>query len=71
MDKTIRRAPAPEQQRLETFRYWQSRPVSERLAAVCEVSASAYALKAAFNGVPHDAVSGLPRTLVRTERPQR
>jgi hypothetical protein len=71
MDKTIRIAPDPEQQRRETYLYWQSRPVGERLAAVCEVSTTAYALKAAFTGVPYDDAQRLPRTLVRIQRPQR
>lgn len=35
MDKTIRRVTDPEEQQMETYRYWQSRPVGERLVAVC------------------------------------
>ena len=48
MDKTIRRVTDPEEQELETYRYWQSRPVGERLVAVCELSEAAYAFAADF-----------------------
>ena len=40
MDKTIRRVTDLEEQDAETYRYWQTRPVGERLAAVCELSAA-------------------------------
>lgn len=50
MDKTIRRVTDPEEQELETYRYWQSRPVGERLVAVCELSEAAYAFAADFRG---------------------
>ena len=33
MDKTIRKVTDLEDQQAETFRYWQSRPVAERLIA--------------------------------------
>jgi len=36
MDKTIRRVTDLKEQQTETIRYWQSRPASDRLAAVCE-----------------------------------
>ena len=56
MDKTIRRVTDPEEQQAETYRYWQSRPIGERLIAVCELSEAAYAFAADFKGVPgHDA----------------
>jgi hypothetical protein len=51
MDKTIRKVTGIEEQQAETYRYWQSRPVAERLAAVCELSEAAYALKEGFKGV--------------------
>lgn len=55
MDKTIRRVTDLEEQQAETYRYWQSRPVGERLVAVCELSEAAYAFVANFKGVPaHD-----------------
>ena len=55
MDKTIRRVTDLEAQLMETYRYWQSRPVGERLIAVCELSEAAYAFAADFRGEPaHD-----------------
>jgi len=55
MDKAIRRVADPEALELETYRCWQSRPVGERLIAVCELSDAAYAFTASFKGVPaHD-----------------
>ena len=55
MGKTIRRVTDLLDQELETYRYWQSLPVGERLAAVCELSEAAYSFKAAFQGGPgHD-----------------
>ena len=55
MDKTIRRVTSIEEQEAETYRYWQSRPVGERLIAVCELSEAAYAFTANFKGAPaHD-----------------
>lgn len=48
MDKTIRRVTNIQQQDAETYRYWQSRPVGERLATVCELSEAAFAFAAAF-----------------------
>lgn len=56
MDKTIRRVIDLEEQQAETYRYWQNRPVGERLIAVCELSEAAYAFAAGFQGAPaHDA----------------
>jgi hypothetical protein len=55
MDKTIRRVTDPEAQEIETYHYWQSRPVGERLIAVCELTEAAYAFAASFEGaLPHD-----------------
>jgi hypothetical protein len=50
MDKTIRRVTDPEEQELATLRYWQSRPIGERLIAVCELSEAAYAFARGFKG---------------------
>jgi len=63
MDKTIRWNVDPEEQQLETYRYWQSVSVGERLAATSELSLAAYSLKANVN-----AGTRLPRHLVRLER---
>lgn len=55
MDKTIRRVTDLEEQQDEAYRYWQSRPVGERLIAVCELSEQAYAFAASFMKEPaHD-----------------
>jgi len=61
MDKTIRKVTDLEEQQAETYRYWQNRPVAERLAAVCELSEAAYAFKESFKGVAIDADRGLQR----------
>lgn len=71
MDKTIRRAPDAATQQAETYRYWQSLPIGDRLSAVWEVSAAAYAFSAAFKGVPANDAQGPQRTLTRIQRPRR
>ncbi len=43
MDKTIRRVTDSAQQQAETYRYWQSLSVGERLSAVWDASETAYA----------------------------
>ena len=63
MDKTIRRYTDFEEMKADEYRYWQSRPVHERLAAVAELTEEGYRLK----GVGPDAFR-LQRTLVRFER---
>jgi hypothetical protein len=68
MDKTIRRVPDPNQQRQESYDYWQGLPIGDRLSAVWDVSQAAYAFAAAFQGVvPHDA-PGSERTITRVQR---
>jgi hypothetical protein len=55
MNKAIRRVTDFDEQQAETYRYWQSRPVGERLVAVCELSEEAYAFAEGFKGAPaHD-----------------
>lgn len=66
MDKTIRRYTDFEEMKADEYRYWQSRPVHERVAAVSELTQEQYALKGA---VPD--VSRLQRTLVRFDRTPR
>lgn len=68
--KTIRRTPSEAEQQAETYRYWQSQPIGERLTAVWEVSAAAYAFAAAFKGVSVDDARGPERTLTRVQRPR-
>jgi hypothetical protein len=45
MDKTIRRYRSFEEMKADEYRYWQSRPVCERLDAAEEMIETAYALK--------------------------
>lgn len=56
MEKVVSRVTDLEEQQAETYRYWQSRPLGERLLAVCELSEAAYAFAEDFNGGrDHDA----------------
>jgi hypothetical protein len=68
IDKTIRRAPDPERQQVETYRYWLSLPIGDRLSAVWDVSEAAYSFAAAFKGVASHDAQGLERTLTRVQR---
>ncbi|HXB75325.1 MAG TPA: hypothetical protein VNY05_44245 [Candidatus Acidoferrales bacterium] len=63
MDMTIRRYTDFEEMKADEYRYWQSRPVHERLAAVAELTEEGYRMK----GVGLDAFR-LQTTLVRFER---
>lgn len=67
MDKTIRRVTDLDEQEAETYRYWQSRPVGERLVAVCELSEAGYAFVAGFKGAPTDVDQGLQRPAARIQ----
>ena len=66
MDKTIRKYTDFDEMKADEYRYWQSRPVHERLAAVSELTQEQYAMKGAARNVPR-----LQRTLVRFERAPR
>ena len=66
MDKTIRKYANFEELKAEEYRYWQSRPVHERVAAVAALTEAGYKLK----GFKSDAFR-LQRTLVHFERPPR
>jgi hypothetical protein len=66
MDKIVRRVTDFEEMKADEYRYWQSRPVHERVAAVTEITQQHYALKGAAPNV-----SRLQRTLVRFERAPR
>ena len=63
MDKTIRKYTDFDEIKNEEYRYWQSRPVHERLAAVSELTREGYAMKGEVPDVPR-----LQRTLVYFER---
>ena len=71
MDKTIRWVTDPDEQHAETYRYWQSLSVGERLSAVSDASEAAYAFAAAFKGVPVHDEQGNERPLARVERSRR
>jgi hypothetical protein len=66
MDKSIRRYTDFEEMKADEYRYWQSCPVHERVAAVSELTQEHYALKDAALDV-----SRLQRTFVRFERAPR
>jgi hypothetical protein len=66
MDKTIRRVTDLEEEQAETYRYWQSLPIGDRLVAISELSQEAYAFAAAFKGAAaHDeqGLSGDPASV--------
>ena len=63
VDKTIRRYDSFDEMKADEYRYWQSRPIHERVAAVSELTKEGYKMK----GVKPDAFR-LQRTLVRFER---
>jgi hypothetical protein len=63
MDKTIRRITDLKEQRMETYRYWRSRPAAERMEAVAEIVRDAYLTKGIdLDSRPPD------KTLIRVER---
>jgi hypothetical protein len=64
MDKTIRVYRSLDEMKADEYRYWQSRPVHERMDAVSELTLAMYAMKGA--DVPR-----LERTLVRLQCPWR
>jgi hypothetical protein len=66
MDKTIRKYTNFDEMKADEYRYWQSRPVHERVAAVWELTEECYKLK----GFKPDTFR-LQRTLVYFERAPR
>lgn len=66
MDKTIRKYTDFDEMKADEYRYWQSRPVHERVAAVSELTQEQYAMKGEAPDVPR-----LQRTLVHFERAPR
>jgi hypothetical protein len=63
MDKTIHRVTDFKEQQAETYRYWQSRTVAERMEAVAEIVRDVYWMK----GIDLDA-HPMDKTIVRVER---
>lgn len=66
MDTSIRIYGSRKEMKADEYRYWQSRPVHERMSAVVELTLSAYAMKE-----PGRDVRRLQKTLVCLQRPQR
>ena len=66
MDKSIRKYTDFDEMKADEYRYWQSRPVHERVNAVSELTQEHYAMKGTAPDVPR-----LQRTVVRFERAQR
>ncbi len=66
MDKSIRQYANLKEMKADEYRYWQSRPVWERMDAVSAMALAAYAMKGTATDVPR-----LQRTLAVVQRPQR
>jgi hypothetical protein len=66
MDKTIRVYTSHKGMKADEYRYWQSRPVHERMDAVSEITTAAYALKGMALDVPR-----LQGPVVLLPRPRR
>jgi hypothetical protein len=66
MDKSVRVYDSREEMKADEYRYWQSRPVHERMSSVADLTLSAYAMKE-----PARDVRRLQKTLVCLQRPQR
>ena len=62
-NKAVVRVSDSERQQLETYLYWQSLPIGDRLSGVWDVSEAAYSFAAAFKGVPIDDAEGSQRLL--------
>ena len=69
MDKTIRKVTDLEEQRAETYRYWRSRPSSERFEATWEISRDLYTQYYRRRCLP-EYVEGSARSIARVQRPQ-
>ena len=66
MEKTIHKYASYKEMKVPEYRYWQSRPVHERMDAVAEITLTTYALKGMAPDVPR-----LQGPLVRLQRPPR
>ena len=65
--RSIRRVTDAERQQAETYRYWHSLSVGDRLSAVWDVSEAAYSFAAAFKGVPVNDAQGSERSTKRVQ----
>jgi hypothetical protein len=66
MEKTFHIYDNREEMKAAEYRYWQGRPVHERMDAVSEITFSLYAMKESTPDVPR-----LQRTIRVLQRPQR
>jgi hypothetical protein len=66
MEKIIRKYTSHKEMKADEYRYWQSRPVWERMDAVSELTTAAYALK----GISLD-VQRLQGPVIRLPRSRR
>jgi hypothetical protein len=66
MDKTIRKYTSLAAMKADEYRYWQSRPVHERMEAVSEITLSLYAMKGGLADVPR--LEGPVKVLQRPRR---
>jgi hypothetical protein len=66
MDKSITVFGNSDEMKAEEYRFWQSRPVYERMAAVAEITLATYQMKESAPDVRR-----LQRTLVPLPRPRR
>lgn len=70
VSRSIHRVTDKEQQQAETYRYWHSLSIGDRLSAVWDVSEAAYSFAAAFKGVPLNDAQGSERFATRVQRSQ-
>jgi hypothetical protein len=64
-DRTVRKVTDLKEQRLESYRYWQSRTAAERMDAIEEVVRDIYLAR----GIDLDT-RPVDKTVVRIERPE-
>jgi hypothetical protein len=63
-NRTIRKFSSHAEQKAEVNRYWQSQSTGQRLAAVWDATAAAYA----FKGISYDPTRRSEATLTRIQR---
>jgi hypothetical protein len=66
MEMTVQTFDSLKAMKTAEYRYWQSRPVHERMDAVSEITLAAYAMKEALLDVPR-----LQRSVAVLPRPRR
>jgi hypothetical protein len=66
MERIVRTYASLKEMKADEYRYWQGRPVHERMDAVSEITLSLYAMKDATSDVPR-----FQRIVKVLQRPQR